>query len=332
MPDAIILDEAHRIKNPKSANAKAVFKTIRCPARIALTGTPAPNKPEEVFSILHWLYPTKFNSYWGFIEYYFTKRTQYGAGHTYIEIGGFKPGMDKVLQTFLNNISTQRKRKEVMQWLPEKDYQQVKLPVTKDQARYLTELKEFFAAENVQVIGILDRLVRYRQICLHPGLLGLKGSSPKLDWLKDYLDDNPDKPVIVFSKFTSFLKILDQEIQKEKGLIIGETPVEKRNRLKLDFQCGKINLLLINIDAGKEALTLDRAEVAIFTDKYPPVGDILQAEDRFVSTTEDRKDKPHTIIELMMKGTYDEQLYTLLQQRKSAVDIINDYKHFLKGE
>jgi SNF2 family DNA or RNA helicase len=331
-PDAMIIDEAHRIKNPKSANAKAVFKTVKFPVRIALTGTPAPNKPQEIFSILHWLYPDKFKSYWGFIDTYFVKETKYGAGHTYIEIKDFKPGMDKSLQNFLNDVSTQRKRKEVMQWLPDKDYQQVKLPATKEQTKYLTELKHFFTTEDIQVQGVLDRLVRYRQICLHPGLLNLKGSSPKLDWLQNYLDDNPDKPVIVFSKFTSFLKILDKELPQEKGLIIGETPIEKRNELKLNFQCGKINLLLINIDAGKEALTLDRAEVIIFTDKYPPVGDILQAEDRFISTTEDKKDKPHTIIELMIKGTYDEQLYKLLELRKSTTDIINDYKKYLKGD
>ena len=103
--------------------------------------------------------------------------------------------------------------------------------------------------------------------------------------------------------------------------------------MKNDFQCGKINLLLLNIDTCKEAITLDRAEVAIFTDKYPPVGTILQAEDRFVATTEDKADKPHTIIELMIKGTYDEQLYKLIAERKSEIDVINDYKKYLmKGE
>jgi hypothetical protein len=57
----------------------------------------------------------------------------------------------------------------------------------------------------------------------------------------------------------------------------------------------------------------------------------MQAEDRFISTTEDKASKPHTIIELMIKDTYDEQLYKLLEQRKSATDIINDYKKYLKG-
>jgi SNF2 family DNA or RNA helicase len=331
MPDAIILDEAHRIKDPKSANARAVFQTIKCPIRIALTGTPAPNKLEEIFSILHWLYPTKFKSYWTFIDNYFQKEIKYGqGGRKYIDIGGFQEGKELVLQKFLDTISTQRKRKEVMPWLPEKDYEKIRLEPTKEQKKYITELENYFCVEDIQVQGVLDRLIRVRQICLHPKLLNLKGTSPKIEWIKEYLSDYPEKPVIIFSKFTSFLKILDTELEKEKGLIIGETPIEKRNELKLAFQSGKINLLLINIDAGKEALTLDRAETTIFTDKYPPVGDIQQAEDRFVATTEDKKDKPHTIIELMIKDTYDENLYTLLEQRKEITDIINDYKKYLQ--
>ena len=40
-PKMVILDEAHKIKNPKSANAKAIFKTRHIPYRLALTGTPA---------------------------------------------------------------------------------------------------------------------------------------------------------------------------------------------------------------------------------------------------------------------------------------------------
>lgn len=336
-PDAVILDEAHRIKNTKSANARAVFKLIKVPVRIALTGTPAPNKPEEIYSILYWLHPDKFKSYWKFIDEYFDRvMIPLRSGQYYPEIRGFKPGKQLELQRFLETFSTQRKRKDVMPWLPKKDYQQVRLPATAEQKKYLKELREFFCAGDVVVQGVLDRLIRERQICLDPTLLGLKGSSPKLDYLIDYVKDYPDRPTIVFSKFTSFLKKIYPILQtysKKIGLIIGETKIETRNQLKNDFQCGKINLLLLNIDTCKEAITLDRAEVAIFTDKYPPVGTILQAEDRFVATTEDKADKPHTIIELMIKGTYDEQLYKLIAERKSEIEVINDYKKYLmKGE
>ena len=87
---------------------------------------------------------------------------------------------------------------------------------------------------------------------------------------------------------------------------------------------------MINIDAGKEALTLDSADTIIFTDKYPPYGDIAQAEDRFIATTKNKADKEHTIYELILKGTYDEALYDLVNIRATSTDVINNYKIYLK--
>lgn len=331
-PEAIILDEAHRIKDTKSAAAQAAFATKHIEYRIALTGTPAHGKQEEIFSILHWLYPKTFSSYWQFIGHYFKQvKITLTDGRSFKKTGKFKPGREHELQTFLSKISTQRKRVEVMPWLPEKDYEKIKLPPTDLQKKYLDELNNYFETEHIITQGVLDRLIRYRQICLHPALLNLKGSSPKLDWIKQYIQDYPDKPIVIFSKFTSFIKILAEELKTLKiGVIIGETPIKTRNNLKHQFQNGELNVLIINIDAGKEALTLDRAEAAIFTDKFPPVGDILQAEDRITATTEDRASKPHQIIELMLKGTYDEQLYKLLDIRASEVDVLNDYKKYLE--
>lgn len=332
-PDAVILDEAHRIKNPKSANFKSIKRLTKIPVRYALTGTPAPNKAEEVWSILHFINPKTWSSYWKFAEeYFYVQRVPYG--HQHLEIGGYRPGKQKELQEYLNDIATNRKRKEVMTWLPEKDYMRIKLPLTTKQNQYLSDLANFFETENIVTQGILDRLIRYRQICLDPALLNLQGKSPKTEWILNYLSDYPDKPVIIFSKFTSYLNRLTVELSNNKitfRKIIGETQISKRQEFVKSFQKGEVNVLLINIDAGKEGLTLDRAETTIFTDKYPPIGDIEQAEDRFIATSEDKADKPHTIIELCMKKTYDEQLYDLLEKRKSETDVINDFKSYLKG-
>ena len=329
-PNAVIIDEAHKIKNPKSAVAKSIFKLSKIERKLALTGTPAPNKPYEIFSILHFLYPNIFKSYWTFINDYFKTRRAQAAGHTFIDIMGFKPGMEFKLQTQLSFISTNRKRKEVMQWLPEKDYEPIKLEPTKEQIKYLKELDKYFETENIIVQGVLDRLIRERQICLAPELIGLKGKSPKLEWIKQYIKDYPEKPIIIFTKFTSFIKLLEKELPPETFYsIIGSTNVKQRNEYKLAFQNGERNVLIIQIDVGKEALTLDRAEAIVFCDKYPPASDIAQAEDRFIATTQEKASKPHTIIELMMKGTYDEHLYELVRQRKTDTDVINDYKNYI---
>ena len=332
-PQGAILDEAHRIKERTTANAKAAFQIARSvPYRIALTGTPAPNKPHEIWGILHFLYPQEYKSYWKFIEDFFYTRDVCMGNNIFKDIGTVKADKIKELQNILNSISTQRKRKDVMAWLPDKDYQRVLLPPTLEQVRYLEELAKFFETEDIVTQGVLDRLTRYRQICLHPALLQLKGQSPKLNWIKDYLKDYPERPTIIFTKFTSFIRILSTELKDiPHALIIGETSDKQRAENIAAFQRGDIKLLILNIDAGKESLTLDTAEAVIFTDKYPPVGDIEQAEDRFVATVETKANKPHVIYELVMKGTYDEQLYALIEKRAEAIDVINNFKTHMKG-
>lgn len=336
-PTCIILDEAHRIKNPKSASAKAMFALSKIPYRLALTGTPASGRAWEIYSILHFLYPKKFTGEWKFKEEYFIPEHHTvfvrGSVQNFTEFNQFRPGKALELQQFLKETSTQRKRKDVMPWLPEKDYTRIKLEPSKVQKRELERLHKEFRVGNMQTSGTLDSLIRERQLCLSPELLDIRGKSPKTEWLLDYIKDYPDEPILIFSKFTSYLKTLyntlvDKNIKT--AMIIGETPAKLREQYKKDFQKGLFNILLVNIDAGKEALTLDRAETAIFTDKYPPIGDIQQAEDRFVATTEDLKDKPHKIIELMINGTFDERLYSLLEDRLTETDVINNYNAYLK--
>lgn len=331
---ACILDEAHRIKNHKSRQAEAMFNLRKIiPVNLALTGTPAPGKQHEVFSILHWLYPDLFSGYWRFIDYYFMQYEEYNANGKYKVIGTFKPNKAKELQEFLDIISTRRSRASVMAWLPEKDREIIKLPMTNEQTKYIDELNEYFEIEDTDVdaINVLAKLIKIRQILLSPKVIGLKGSSPKIDWIKQYLKDYPEKKVIIFSNFTEWLKLLGKELECD-NFIIGETSKARREELKNAFQSGEINLLLINIKAGKEGITLDNADVTIFTDKYPPVGDIQQAEDRFVATTKDKLNTGHTIIDLVMEDSYEENIIKLLKTNASEVDIINNYIKYLKGE
>lgn len=332
-PAMIILDEAHKIKNPKSANAKAIFKTSSIPFRLALTGTPAQGKPYDVYSILKFLFPSDFRGFWKFLETYFEIKEQtiyvQGRPRTIKTYETFQKGKAEELQNLLATFSTQRKRKDVMPWLPSKFYEKVKLEPTKQQSKYLKDLEETYKTEDIVTTGSLDRLVRYQQICLDPGLLGLKGKSPKTDWIKQYLKDYPDEQIIIFSRFTSYLCKLAEELDTTWALLIGSTSVKQRGQFVKDFQKGKFKVFLINIQAGREALTLDAASTTIFTDKYPPIGAIEQAEDRFVASTKDKAHKAHKIVELMMSGTFDEQLYKLLEQRKSETDIINNYNKYI---
>jgi SNF2 family DNA or RNA helicase len=278
--------------------------------------------------------------YWRYIgEFYKSeKKINHSTGQEFTVIGDFiSDEKRKEHAEILNRISVQRKRKDVMSWLPEKEYTRISFDPSAKQKQAIDYLHKYFEVGDIETQGVLDSLMRERQLCLCPELLGIKAESPKITWLIQYLKDYPDRKILIFSKFTSFLKLLSKKIteelpQKTHQLFIGETPVYKRAAFVQQFQSQQLSLLLLNMDAAKEAITLDEAEVAIFTDKYPPVGSIQQAEDRFVATSEDKKDKQHEIIELCIRGTYDERLYDIIKSNASQIDVINDYKQYLKGE
>lgn len=339
-PDMVIIDEAHRIQTRSSATTSAVYEFIHTPYKLALTGTPASNKPYQIFSILRWLYPKTFKSYWNYIgEFYKAeKQVNHNTGVQFTVIGDFISNEKKREHAeILNSIAIQRKRKDVMQWLPEKEYIRIALEPTTKQKQAIDYLNKYYEVGDIETQGILDQLMRERQLCLAPELLDIKSESPKTNWVIQYLKDYPDRKILIFSKFTSYLKLLSEAITKaiperKPELFIGETSITKRAQIVKDFQDNKTNLLLLNIDAAKEAITLDEAEVAIFTDKYPPIGSIQQAEDRFVATTEAKKDKQHEIIELCIKNTYDERLYDIIKNNITMTDVINDYKKYLKGD
>lgn len=329
----LIVDEVHRAVGRKTANFKALRTITDIPYRLYLTGTPAPNHPSQVWSILTMIEPKQFTSYWRFVETFFyidIIRLPYSAAVDHIRTpAGFIETMKDDYVKMLDKYSIMRKRKDVMPWLPEhEEPTKIRLPLTPAQTKYLKEMQKYYETEHVIAQGILDQLLRYRQICNAPQLLQLKGSSPKIDWIKQYLSDYPEKQIVIFSRFTQFIDIIKEKIPSV-CVMVGRTPASERNQLINDFQSAKIQVLIIQIDTGKEGITLDSADVLIFADIYPPASDILQAKDRIVATSPERN-KPKEIIQLMMADSYDEVLYDIVDAKIELTDIANNYINYIE--
>jgi SNF2 family DNA or RNA helicase len=329
-PDGLIVDEAHRCKTRDSKNFTAIKKFKHVPYRLYLTGTPAPNKPWDVWTILHLIDPISYSSYWNFIDEYFRQGHKFvGQEHIVKTISGFRIGMDVQLQSELNKLSIMRKRADVMPWLPKIDAPvKIKLPCTALQTKYIKELEDYFETENVVTQSVLEQLIRVRQICGAPAMLGLKGNSPKIDWIKQYIKDYPDKSIVIFSNSKRLIYLVKAYVKCV--VITGDVPPKERQQHIVSFQNGTTRVIILQTQAGKEGLTLDNADVTIFLDTYPPAADYLQARDRMVATVPEHV-KPQSIIHLMMKGTYDEHLYQLVEQGISDTDVINDYINYIKG-
>lgn len=330
-PEAVVVDEAHRMKDRKSLTSVRLHRMLTVPVRIALTGTPATNKPWDVWSVLNWLFPKEYSSYWRFVNEYFDEEIIWVAGQPHRQPAKFKPGMDRILQKRLDMKCIQHKRAEVMKWLPkEEEPTRVILPATKQQLDIIDQLMTYFEYKDIVTKTVLDNLIRVRQVCATPEILGIKGKSPKLEWLQQYLKDYPEKQVLVFSNSKKFLKYIGQHIKQSHYVICGDVVPKARIEIVNKFQRGEVKVLLCQTQACKEGLTLDTADVSIFMDVYPPSADYLQAKDRMVATTKDRV-KPKELIHVMLDGTYDVQTYSLVQKNVDETAIINDYKQHLEA-
>ena len=111
----LVVDEAHRLRNHKTKQSMAVFKVRNlCDRVYPMTGTPAVNHAANVYGIMKLLYPTKYASYWAFVERYF----KVVDGMFGKDIYGLKEERAQEFNNLLHMHSLQRKRREVMSCIP----------------------------------------------------------------------------------------------------------------------------------------------------------------------------------------------------------------------
>lgn len=317
--DVLIVDEAHRLRNYQTKQSKAVYELGKKAKHVfALTGTPAVNHPSDVFGILKLLRPKKYGSYWNFVERYFGyTMTRFGR-----DILALKKHMIDEFTEMLNHISTQRKRVDVMQWIPPITHRQIPLELSDTQKRYYTQLVETYRYDDNVVPNAVALLTRLRQICLDTGLITEKDSSPKGDFIKEYIIDN-DESVIVFSSFTSFLNKLHSEIPGSVLLTGEQTQAEKQAAVD-KMQKGEAKVMLANVVAGGLGWTLDKVDTIIFTDKsFNPINN-EQAQDRIVPTV-NKEYGAKQIVTLIMSDTLEANIEKLLEAKQDIIKYVNNY-------
>lgn len=317
--DVLIVDEAHRLRNYKTKQSNALYTLGKKAQHVfALTGTPAVNHPSDVFGILRLLRPTKYKSYWNFIDRYFGyQQSRFGR-----EILKLKPHMVNEFTDVLDTISVQRKRTDVMKWIPPIVHRQIPLELSSVQTRYYKQLMDTYRYDDNVVPNAIALLTRLRQVCLDTGLITEQDSSPKADFIKEYISDN-NESVLVFSSFTSFLNKLHAEIP-DSVLLTGEQTQAEKQAAVDKMQKGEAKVMLANVVAGGLGWTLDKVDTIIFTDKsFNPINN-EQAQDRIVPT-KDAEYGTKQIITLTMQDTLEANIEQLLSAKQDIIQYVNNY-------
>jgi len=318
----LIADEVHRVRNYQTKQSKALYRLRKFAKKVyALTGTPAVNHPSDVFGILKLLRPDKFTSYWSFVDRYFETKAGYWQDKVVLSL---KKDRKEEFSNLLADISVNRKRKDVMKWIPKVTRHTIPLEFDKNQEKYYNKaVQEMLLGDEKDIPNALALLTRLRQICSDPQLLGIEAESPKTKFIKEFLNDN-NESVIIFSSFTSYLISLNRMLDNSVLLTGQQTQAEKDANIKA-FQSGKARVLLANIKAGGVGFTLDKADTTIFLDRsYNPV-DNDQAADRFIPTRQNKRYGAKQIIDLVINGSIENNINKLLEKKQNIISYVNDY-------
>lgn len=284
--ELIVCDEAHKIKNHKSKRTVAV-KSIPADRHWAMTGTPILRLVDDLFSILQYLNPKYVpQSYWNFV-YYFCEIKEGFFGQEIVGITKNKE-RQKVLNDLLTLVAI---RRADLHLTPGKNIDVVKLQMDKDQARLyrnaknlvLDELPEGMTISNGAVL--VTRLMQITSCChgMIEGKENLWGA--KFEWILETLESNPDEQFVIFSRFATTCKLLQQFLKQHKivsSLYIGDLDMQQRSLSKQDFVNKKARCLIGTIGALGEGVDglQEVAHNVIFIDRdfSPEINN--QAEDR----------------------------------------------------
>jgi len=319
----VFIDEAQFIKNDSSLNAKSV-KRLRAKHRFALTGTPIENSLSELWSILDFIMPDYLGGHTRFVELYEKPilKEDVGALHD--------------LHQHIEPFILRRMKKDVLTELPDKYETKMLTDMSEGQKLvYLSYLENIRSEIHSEIeengveksrMKILAALTRLRQICCHPStfLENYQGGSGKLELLMEIIPEAiaNDHRILVFSQFTSMLRIIENELNDldiPYFYLEGATPTEKRNDYVKRFNVGEGKVFLISLKAGGTGLNLTGADTVIHYDPWwnPAVED--QATDRAYRIGQ--LNKVH-VMKLITKGTIEEKIFKLQRKKKELSDSI----------
>ncbi len=318
---ALIIDEAHQVKNMETARTKNILELVApiepdqkdkiIPNRLAVTGTPVLNRPIELFALLVFLGVKRRSDAKEFLTTYTEHKVYKGR----MIFTGAKnlPELHRSLQPFM----LRRLKKDVLKQLPPKTNTPMFVAIT-NAAEYKEAERNFLewlreksgdeAAMNASKAEIITRMNALRQLAA----IGKVG--PVCDWLKP-CTDGQGKTIL----FSSFLTPLEQikHCKPESVVYTGADSSQERQIMVDQFQKeSNVCYFLGTVGAAGVGITLTAANRVAFLDLPWTPGGKMQAEDRAHRIGQTR---PVEIVNILARGTIDERMLELLNEKEIII-------------
>ncbi len=327
-PDAVILDEAQRIKNWNTQTAQSI-KRLRSRYAFVLTGTPIENRIDEIHSLMDFLDSSALGPLFRFNREFYE-----------LDENGRPMGF-KNLQKLHEKIKPymlRRRKSDVETELPERTDKTFFVPMSKGQqatyadhetvaAKLLHAAKRRPLTQKEHEILMIE-MAMMRMVCDTNFILDPKDRiCPKLTELEKIIEEcceDTDTKILIFSEWEKMLSLV-RGLCDKMGLgyawHTGSVPQKKRRTeihlFKNDPQCR----LFLSTDSGSTGLNLQSASVVINCDlPWNPA----KLEQRIARAWRKHQTRPVTVINLVSENTIEHRMLETLASKQALADGVLD--------
>jgi SNF2 family DNA or RNA helicase len=306
--DVVILDEASRIKNRRSAISVAC-KLLSRERSWLLTGTPLENSLEDIASLLDFLSPPASNN----------------------GVAGGSIGTDG-LKAQLHAYQLRRRLEDVLPQLPPKRIHEIaiELPPAQREAYDRAEQEGIVqltsAPGSVTIIHILELISRLKQICNFDPASGESGKlADIMERMRSLVDDG--QRALIFSQFTDTMfgieRAADYLKEFQPLVYTGALTLRQRTDAVERFTRNpQHKALLLSLRAGGQGLNLQAASYVFHLDRWWNPAIEEQADSRAHRLGQSY---PVTIYRYICTNTIEERIDAKLRaKRKIFQEVIDD--------
>jgi SNF2 family DNA or RNA helicase len=349
--DLLAVDECHKIKNEDALRTKAILGNRKkgtpglihkARRRIFLTGTPMPNRPVEMWPVIHACSPDEFPNYKGFVKRYCGAHEEFvGKNKKVWKVDGAS-NLEELQERLRSTIMIRRLKKDVLPELPAKIRQVVFLTPSNTAKKLIAQEmdvweKKFGAQLNVAqeemalaeeekdsagYASVVEKLkyiqkVAFFEMAEMRKAVAVAKIPSVIEHLTDLFEDGTNK-IVCFAHHHAVIHAIKDHFGSKAVSIYGETKAVDRQLAVDGFQKDpKIKLFIGGIQAAGTGLTLTASSYVVFAELDWTPSNVTQAEDRCHRIGQaDTVNVQHLVID----GSLDARMAQMLVEKQEIAD------------
>jgi SWI/SNF-related matrix-associated actin-dependent regulator 1 of chromatin subfamily A len=302
----LVLDECHRLANPKAQRTKAAMLLMKQIDRVyALSGTLVPNKPAELWPILHGL--GIYRGGWFDFVYRYAKAWNPPWGGLDVSGASNIPELKDLVRPHM----LRRKKEDIFMNYQEPQVSLITFDLAVDKREQEFDADALMANPNA--------LLAFEGLSEIMREAGIKKAPLAADFIDDLL--RAGEPVVVFAHHKEVVNILEDELRIHKPVkVVGDTPKAQRQKNIDAFQSGKTKCFIGNIGSCGEGIDLSVADTIVFVEPTWQTSALEQASSRVENITKNGT-KP-LIYLLTVRASLDHNILKRVIEKQNIISQI----------